>query len=134
MPPELTDPTTTHQKKSGKSTLPSQHPEIPRALTAKGNPSSKADPEYLRTHQINLNTATAEELQLLPGIGPSMAQKILDYRAQNGPFETVDDLTKIRGIGQVTLEKLRALVTTGQKNSPRSTPTPIANATEAAPH
>lgn len=60
---------------------------------------------------ININTATATELEELPGIGPSYAKGIVDYRIQNGPFVRVDDLDKVKGIGPKTLEKLRPLVT-----------------------
>lgn len=63
---------------------------------------------------ININTATKELLETLPGIGATIAQAIVDYRFENGPFATVDDLGKIPGIGPTTLEELRGLVTTGQ--------------------
>ncbi|WP_018143503.1 ComEA family DNA-binding protein [Alloscardovia criceti] len=59
---------------------------------------------------ININTATAEELQNIPGVGPVMAQKILDYRSTHGPFHSVDDLMEVSGIGAKTLEKMRAHV------------------------
>lgn len=59
---------------------------------------------------VHLNTATLEQLDALPGIGPVTAQKILDYRQQNGAFSSVDELDAIDGIGPVRLERLRALV------------------------
>lgn len=62
---------------------------------------------------ININTATAELLQTLPGIGETVAQKIVEYRLENGPFTTIDDLLKIPGIGPTTLEELKGLITTG---------------------
>jgi competence protein ComEA len=76
------------------------------------NPSS-ASQSVARapTGLININTATAAELEELPGIGPSYAKGIIDYRTQNGPFVRVDDLDKVKGIGPKTLEKLRPLVT-----------------------
>ena len=58
------------------------------------------------SEQININTATVDQLALLPGIGTRTAQAIIEYRAQNGPFKTVSDLTKVRGIGEKTLEEL----------------------------
>ncbi|UZW67420.1 helix-hairpin-helix domain-containing protein [Priestia flexa] len=57
---------------------------------------------------VNLNTATLEDLQTLNGIGPSKAQAILTYREENGPFKTVEDLLQVSGIGEKSLEKIKA--------------------------
>jgi competence protein ComEA len=62
------------------------------------------------TGPIDLNRASATELETLPGIGPSLAQAIVDHRARNGPFSSVDDLVDVRGIGPTRLEQLRPLV------------------------
>jgi competence protein ComEA len=61
--------------------------------------------------RLNLNTATAEELQALPEIGPVMAEAIVAYREQNGPFSAVDDLLDVPGIGPGTFEAIAELVT-----------------------
>ena len=62
--------------------------------------------------QLNLNTATAQELEALPGVGPELAQRILDYRTQHGPFKNVEGLTKVKGIAEGKLAKIRDKVTT----------------------
>jgi competence protein ComEA len=60
---------------------------------------------------INVNTATATELEALPGVGEVIAQAIVDYRTENGPFASVDALLDVSGIGDATLENIRDLVT-----------------------
>lgn len=57
--------------------------------------------------RISLGSATLEQLDTLPGIGPVTAQAILDYRSEHGPFRSVDDLMDVKGIGQATLDDLR---------------------------
>ncbi len=61
--------------------------------------------------KINLNTADAWLLEALPGIGEVLAQRIIDYRGENGPFQQIDDLTRVDGIGPATLENLRDKIT-----------------------
>jgi competence protein ComEA len=61
--------------------------------------------------KVSLATATAEELDELPGVGPVTAQKILDYRSEHGPFRSVEDLDAVPGIGPTRIEQLRDLVT-----------------------
>lgn len=62
---------------------------------------------------IDLNRATKEQLEALPGIGPALAQRIIDDRTARGPFRSVDDLDRVSGIGKKTIDKLRAKVTVG---------------------
>jgi competence protein ComEA len=60
---------------------------------------------------INVNTASATELEALPGVGEVIAQAIVDYRTENGPFASVDDLEDVSGIGPATLEEIRDQIT-----------------------
>jgi competence protein ComEA len=60
---------------------------------------------------IRLNSATLEELQEIPGVGPVTAQRIVEFREQNGPFRSVDELDAVPGIGPKRLEQMRELVT-----------------------
>lgn len=60
---------------------------------------------------IDLNSASRDELQELPGIGPTLAERIVSYRRQHGPFEQVEDLLQVAGIGEATLAGLRDQVT-----------------------
>ncbi len=68
--------------------------------------SSVNDP----TIKMNINTAKASQLETLPGIGPSIAQKIIDYRQQNGPFLSIEDLLNVSGIGPAKLEQIEDFI------------------------
>lgn len=79
-------------------------PQPARTLTASGSAQKGSTP-------VNINTATAEELQSLPRIGPAMAQRIIAWREAHGGFRSVDELDAVPGIGPTLLETLRPLVT-----------------------
>lgn len=64
-----------------------------------------------KEEKINLNTASAIELDKLPGIGPAYANRIIQYREQNGPFKNPEDIKKIKGIGDATFNKLKDQIT-----------------------
>jgi competence protein ComEA len=66
---------------------------------------------------VNINTATKEELVTLKGIGPTRAQEIIDYRTKNGPFKTVDDLEKVKGIGPGTMKQIKSQITVTGKTT-----------------
>ncbi len=60
---------------------------------------------------LNINTATLEELDSLPGIGPTTAQKIIDYRTEHGPFQAIEDIMNVSGIGPATFDRIKDLIT-----------------------
>jgi competence protein ComEA len=65
------------------------------------------------TELVNINTASLEELDTLPGVGPTTAQRIIDYREQNGPFINAEDIINVQGIGTGTYERMKDLITVG---------------------
>lgn len=77
-----------------------------QACTSAEGGLSGSDPEGQGL--VNINTANATQLTQLPGVGPAVAQKIIDYRTANGPFTSVDDLTKVPGIGAAKLAQIKS--------------------------
>jgi competence protein ComEA len=75
-----------------------------------GSPSGGGSAAGPSTEIVSLNSATLEELDALPGVGPAIAQQIITYRETQGPFTSVDQLTDVPGIGPAKLEQLRPLV------------------------
>lgn len=75
------------------------------------NSSSKKSPKEQVAREININTATAEELCKLNGVGPQLAQAIIDYREKNGMFKSKQELLKVRGIGSAKLAKFEREIT-----------------------
>jgi len=79
--------------------------EAPRSSAKAATPSASSGTP------INLNTATVAQLETLPGIGKSTAERILEYRQKNGGFKKVEDLMNVRGIGEKSFLKMKALIT-----------------------
>jgi competence protein ComEA len=69
--------------------------------------AAAAGPAPAPVGQVNINSASAEQLALLPRIGPSVAQKIVEFRKENGQFKSTADLMLVRGIGEKTFEQLK---------------------------
>ncbi|NCN89158.1 MAG: helix-hairpin-helix domain-containing protein [Gallionella sp.] len=67
---------------------------------------------------VDLNTATKTELESVKGIGPSKAEAIIEYRKQHGSFKKIDDLSRIKGFGDKSVEKLRGEVAVGSADRP----------------
>ncbi len=66
---------------------------------------------HVNAGRVNINTATVDELDSLPGIGPTTAQNIINYRLQNGPFQTLQDLQNVPGVGPATYDQIKDLIT-----------------------
>lgn len=101
LPPETSSPT-----------APATEPPVRSEPVKQTEPKKSSDSSEKKvTFPVNINTASKKELDALPGIGEVLAQRIIDYRSANGPFSTVDELTKVKGIGAKTLEKLKPYAT-----------------------
>jgi competence protein ComEA len=81
------------------------------ASAAPAGADGKEAKEPKKSAVININAADASQIALLPRIGPSVAQRIIDYRKKNGPFKTTDDLMLVQGIGDKTYQLLKPYVT-----------------------
>ena len=85
-----------------------------RAAEQPAPPSDAGAAELPMDRRVNVNLAAASELQVLPQVGPVVAQRIVDYRKAVGPFRKVEELLNVKGIGRKTLERLRPLITLGE--------------------
>jgi len=74
-------------------------------------PAQTSDQKETGKSLVNINTAGQSDLERLPGIGPSLAKKILEFRTKNGNFKTTNDLMAVQGIGEKKFEQLKNLIT-----------------------
>ena len=79
-----------------------------------------ADAKAAAAQTVNLNTAPAEQLERLPGVGPKTAARIIEYRQKNGGFKKVEDLMNVRGIGEKNFLRLKPLLTVGAPRNERA--------------
>lgn len=101
----LTAPALAQDQSSANQTTPSTTQQSAELNTDSSTPNSAV------ITSVNINTASAEQLALLSGIGAAKAAAIISYREQNGPFSSIDDLAKVSGIGAATVDKNRHLLT-----------------------
>ena len=85
-------------------------PDIPESLEFFEVPAVSAT---VTEERININTATMEELMLLPGIGEVRAKAVIEYRENYGGFVSIEEITEVRGIGSVTYDNIKEFITTG---------------------
>jgi competence ComEA-like helix-hairpin-helix protein len=90
---------------------PAPPPTAPRPVRP-ARPFAQATPANVAA-PLDLNRASQDDLERLPGIGPGLAARIVDSRARGGTFDSVDDLRRVRGIGDTTLARLRPLLAIG---------------------
>lgn len=112
-----TKPASNYGYREPTQTQVSSSPSSPQVATASGNQieptpkssrgKSKAEPE---PQSISINSGDLTELEKLPGVGPGLAQKIIDYRAEHGAFQSVDELRNVKGIGEKRLAKISGYV------------------------
>jgi competence protein ComEA len=84
-----------------------------RASTPQREHTPASQPKPVLDGKININTASEQELEALPGIGPSLAGKIVAYRAANGPFQAIEDIMRVPGIKEGVFSKMRDHITVG---------------------
>lgn len=86
---------------------------VPRIGEAPTPAPTSAAGGTLPTGPVNINSATQAELETLPGIGPAIAQRIIEYREANGPFPTIEAIQEVPGIGPAIFEQIKDLITVG---------------------
>jgi competence protein ComEA len=102
---DLTTLNLARQVTDGEQIIVGQPTQLPPPTVPGSTSSSGSTPAT--TTSVNLNTATLDQLDTLPGVGPVLAQRILDYRTQNGPFTTIDQLEEVPGVGPKKFDSLK---------------------------
>lgn len=98
--------------------VPSEEENVPAPLAVVSKPNTSSATTSTESSAavglININTATIEELDSLPGVGPSTAQKIIEYRESNGSFAAIENIMDVTGIGEAKFEKIKDQITVGE--------------------
>ena len=88
-------------------------PQMQTAPTTAATAAAETEPEETVSFPVNINTADADTLTALPGIGQVLAERIVAYRRQNGSFRAIEEITKVEGIGEKKAEAILDLITVG---------------------
>ena len=80
-------------------------------VTTSSGVSVNEEDEQTKTSKVNINTATQTQLETLPGIGPSTAAKIVEYRTEKGKFKSIEEIMEVSGIGEAKFEKMKEYIT-----------------------
>ena len=91
------------------------------ATVAAQEPASPTKAAAPAAAPVNINTATMQQLETLPGIGPATAQRIIEYRQKSGGFKKIEELMNIRGVGEKSFLTLKALITLTPPRAERTT-------------
>ena len=94
----------------GTAAIVVEHPPV----VEEPEPEAVEEPEETVPETVDINTADLEDLMTLPGIGETLAQRILDYREENGPFSAAEDLMEVSGIGEKRLDAIRDFISVGE--------------------
>jgi competence protein ComEA len=86
---------------------------VPTSALQDAKATAKSSKAAASSQVVNVNTASAADFETLPGIGPKLAARIVDYRQKNGPFKKIEDLMNVQGLGEKNFLKLKPQLTLG---------------------
>jgi len=90
---------------------------VPASAFQDGKAPTRSSKTAASSVVVNVNTASAAEFEALPGIGPKLAARIIDYRQKNGPFKKIEDLMNVQGLGEKNFLKLKPQLTLGSSKA-----------------
>lgn len=91
---------------------------VPLDSVLNTEPQSDSEPTVNHDGKLDINTATQQQLQMLPGVGEVLAQRIIDYRKENGDFQTIEELMNVSGIGETKFSAIKPRIKVSVTNEP----------------